>query len=157
MRFNRTIAALLAISQAIVVSSASAQTVPHAQLTESLRIASLAAPIEVTFGSLTGDPRFAGRAAVIEKNGGRVLQLSVKKLAHGSFGAKLVKRETLATGAFPSGVKTLDLGTLAAGAKSVPISKDIDVWLYRTVAIIDRKTGRIVAYANLRSAQETGK
>lgn len=111
-------------------------------------------PIEVTFGSLQGSSKFGGRAAIQEVNGGRILKLAIKKLGTGSFEARLVKKETLKLGAFPTDAAFVDLGSLRKGSHDITISKDIDVWLYRTVAIVDKQSSRIVAFILLRSAQE---
>lgn len=107
--------------------------------------------IVVTFGNFNGSG-FAGKASIVETNGARNLRLQLTKVQEGNFSIKLLKKESLKVGPFDSKVPSVDLGSPQNGTKNVPISKEIDAWLYRSVAVI--KDGQIVAFVNLRSAQE---
>ncbi|MBS1700868.1 MAG: DM13 domain-containing protein [Armatimonadetes bacterium] len=116
------------------------------------QLAAFGSPIEVTFGSVTGDKRFSGRAAIIEDAGKRFVELNFKKAQ--SFELRLVKKETLQVGEFPKDAAFISLGKAAAGKSRVAISKEIDAWLYRSIAVIDAKTGKTSGVILLRSAQE---
>lgn len=120
----------------------------------SFQLAGFGQSVEVTFGTAMGDKRFTGRASVIEEKGKRYVDLDFKKVPEGAFTARFVMKENLALGAFPKDAKFVDLGKLAAKRTKVGVSKDLDIWLYRTIAIIDSKTGKVVSWVPLRSAQE---
>ncbi len=109
--------------------------------------------IEVTFGKFQGNSSVAGRASIIERAGKRFVDFKWDKAPSKSIAFRLVKRETLMPGVFPTSVAFVDLGK---SPKSAPISKKLDVWLYRTIAAVDAKN-QIVAYVHLRSAQEAGR
>jgi hypothetical protein len=109
--------------------------------------------IEVTFGKFQGSPKVTGRASIVERDGKRSVDFKWNKIPDKSLTFRLVKKETLKTGAFPSDAEYVDLGKTP---KSVMVSKQLDVWLYRTVAAVDSKN-QTVAYVLLRSAQEAGR
>ena len=120
-----------------------------------LQLATFVSPIEVTFGNVSGDKRFAGRAAIIEDAGKRFVELNFKSAQ--PFELRLVKKESLSVGEFPAGAQFISLGKAYVGKNRVSISKDIDAWLYRTIAVIDSKTGKTSGVILLRSAQEKKK
>lgn len=136
-----------------ILAKASKDTKTAFQPTAGWRLAGFDPTIEVTFGNVMGDKRFSGRVALVEKDGKRYASVNFKNAPSG-FSLRLVKKETLKTGDFPKDVKFVDLGKLTTKPALVPISKDLDIWLYRTIAVMDGKSGRIVSYVNLRSAQE---
>jgi hypothetical protein len=109
----------------------------------------------VTYGNVMGDKRFLGRAAIIEDAGKRFVELNFKSAQ--SFELRLVKKESLSVGAFPVAAEFISLGNASTGKHRVSISKDIDAWLYRTIAVIDNKTGKTSGVILLRSAQEKKK
>jgi hypothetical protein len=108
--------------------------------------------ITVTSGKFGGDSGFAGSASIVESNGTRNLKVQFSKIKDGKFTMKLLKKESLKIGAFDAITPSVDLGSPQKGTKNIPISKEIDAWLYRSVAVI--KDGQIVSFVNLRSAQE---
>lgn len=110
--------------------------------------------IEVTSGSANGDSRFSGKSSIIEDQGKRYVSSDFKKTAGNDYQLRLVKKETLAVGSFPADAKFIDLGKLKKGKSKVEISHDIDAWLYRSVAIVDPKTNKIISFILLRSVQE---
>ena len=97
-----------------------------------VQLASFGSPIEVTFGNMMGDKRFNGRAAIIEDMGKRYLETNFKNAE--SFELRLVKKETIKVGDFPKDAQFITLGNAVKGKHRVAISKDIDAWLYRSVA-----------------------
>jgi hypothetical protein len=141
-------ASLTADKTAFVVSPATFEQ-PLVQL------AAFGSPIEVTYGNVMGDKRFLGRAAIIEDAGKRFVELNFKSAQ--SFELRLVKKESLSVGAFPVAAEFISLGNASTGKHRVSISKDIDAWLYRTIAVIDNKTGKTSGVILLRSAQEKKK
>jgi hypothetical protein len=116
--------------------------------------AAAAADILVTSGSFTGSKTLAGKASIVEAKGQRMVRFSWTKKPSATLQFRLVKQESLKVGPFPAQAEFVDLGS---SPSSKPISKDLDVWLYRSVAAFDPKTSSIVAFANLRSAQEKGR
>ncbi len=115
------------------------------------QLATFSSEIMVTGGTFRG---LSGRADIIEKSGQRFLKVAGVKPATGRH-LWLVKAEDARTTADLRGVAKIDLGLVKAGANYYPISKDIDVWLYRTAVIWDAKRMTSQATAPLRSAQET--
>jgi hypothetical protein len=135
------------------LATETANLVPTTSFKQSVaRLASFGTPIEVTFGKVMGDARFAGRAAIIEDSGKRFVELNFKSAQ--AFELRLVKKESLTVGAFPVDAPFISLGKAIEGRNRVPISKDIDAWLYRTIAVIDSKSGKTSGVILLRSAQE---
>ena len=119
------------------------------------QLAAFGSPIEVTFGNVMGDKRFSGRAAIIEDEGKRYLETNFKSAQ--AFELRLVKKETLQVGSFPKDAQFLSLGKAMKGKSRVSISKEIDAWLYRSIAVIDPATGKTTGVILLRSAQEKKK
>lgn len=119
------------------------------------QLAAFGSPIEVTYGNVMGDSRFSGRAAIIEDAGKRFVELNFKSAQ--AFELRLVKKENISVGTFPAGSEFISLGNAMVGKHRVSISKDIDAWLYRTIAVIDAKTGKTSGVILLRSAQEKKK
>jgi hypothetical protein len=109
-------------------------------------------PIIVTTGKVQGDKAFAGTSSIIEENDKRFVESNFTKLGGSTFKIRLVKKESLSLGAFPN-APFENLGTLVKGKKRVAISKSLDLWLYRSIAVIDSKD-KVVAFVNLRSSQE---
>lgn len=116
--------------------------------------AAAASDILVTSGRFAGSSSLAGKASIVESNGQRLVRFAWTKKPSPTLQFRLVKQESLKVGPFPPKAEFVDLGSAPS---SKPISKDLDVWLYRSVAAVDPKTASIVAYANLRSAQEKGR
>ncbi len=119
------------------------------------QLAAFGSPIEVTFGNVMGDKRFSGRAAIIEDEGKRYLETNFKSAQ--AFELRLVKKETLQVGSFPNDAQYLSLGKAMKGKSRVSISKEIDAWLYRSIAVVDPSTGKTTGVILLRSAQEKKK
>jgi hypothetical protein len=114
------------------------------------QLATFSSEIMVTGGGYRG---LGGRADIIEKSGQRFLKVSGVKPAPGR-NLWLVKAEDARTTADVRGATKIDLGLVKTGVNYYSISKDIDVWLYRTAVIWDSKRKSSVATAPLRSAQE---
>lgn len=117
-----------------------------------VQLAAFGSPIEVTYGNVMGDKRFSGRAALIEDAGKRFVEFNFKHAE--SFELRLTKKESLSVGDYPKDAQFISLGKAMAGKSRVAISKDIDAWLYRSIAVIDSKTGKTSGVILLRSAQE---
>lgn len=116
--------------------------------------ATAAADILVTSGQFAGSSTLAGKASIVESNGQRLVRFNWTRKPSPTLKFRLVKKESLRVGPFPANTPFVDLGT---SPTSKAISKDLDVWLYRSVAAVDPETSAIVAYANLRSSQEQGR
>ncbi len=116
-----------------------------------VQLAAFGSPIEVTYGSFMGSKMLSGRAAIIEDEGKRFVELNLKSAS--PYELRLVKKESLMNGDFPS-AQFISLGKAMTGKHRVAISKDIDAWLYRSIAAVDSKSGKTVGYVLLRSAQE---
>ncbi len=110
------------------------------------------APTEVTYGSVQGGANFAGKGAIIEDGGKRFVQTTFTKMKPGHT-LRLVKKESLSVGAFPKGAEFVNLGEIKSKTMKPSISKSLDLWLYRSLAILD-SSGKVVNFVNLRSAQE---
>ena len=100
--------------------------------------------------------KFANKKAtaeLVEISGKRFLRIK------GTLGAGevyIVKKESLGASVDFSGLTKVKLGNWASNSKKIelPVSKDLDVWLYRSVLVWDAKTQKPVSTANLRSDQE---
>lgn len=105
--------------------------------------------IRVTSGKLTGP---YGQAELIENGGNRFLRIANSR-AKTPLQVWLLKLESARPAAIAKATK-VDLGTLKPGAapQSFPVAKEIDAWLYRSVALT--QGGKVVATADLRSDQE---
>ncbi|MBC8066237.1 MAG: DM13 domain-containing protein [Chlorobia bacterium] len=113
--------------------------------------------IVVTFGKFRADaPGVKGKAQLVEDKGLRFIRLSGAS-AGMSKGVEvyLVKKETFSKGTDLNTLTKIKLGTFQPGAKQeFAVSKDLDLWLYRSVALWDPAAKKVVGAANLRSAQE---
>lgn len=132
------------------------EAVPNRTASPGGQLAGFSEPIEVTFGAAMGHPKLSGKASIIENAGKRFVKFDLKSIPTGSWDLRLVKKETLKLGPFPTNTSFEPLGSLKTKQFQVPISKSLDLWLYRSIAVID-SSGKVVGYFHLRSAQETGK
>lgn len=135
------------------------QPTQHSGLSVTWQVAAFNDRTVVTSGPAKGDARFAGMATTIEENGKRFLELDLSKAKSG-FQYRLFKQESLQKGAIPSGDSITLTAPKVQGKSmksSTQISKEIDLWLYRSVGIIDPQTKRIVSTFWLRSSQETNR
>jgi len=114
------------------------------------QLATFSSEIMVTGGNFRG---LSGRADIVEKSDQRFLKVSGVKPSAGRH-LWLVKAEDARTPADVRGATKIDLGLVKAGSNYYPISKEIDVWLYRTAVIWDAKRVNVLGTAPLRSAQE---
>ncbi len=130
-----------------------AQSKPEANLRAAWQTVGFA-PTEVTFGSVKGSGPFAGKGSITEDQGKRFVNLSLTKFKPGHT-LRLVRKETLTAGPFPKGAEFVALGEIEAKTFKGSISKSLDLWLYRSLAVLD-STGKVVNFVNLRSAQEGG-
>lgn len=111
--------------------------------------------ILVTRGTIEPKVSFKGAVKLVERGGKRYLRFEgLKNLPE--FEAQFVKKESLVVGADLSKAESVKLGTIKAGQKGAEfeVSKELDVWLYRSVSFANPKTGKVFGYANLRSEQE---
>lgn len=113
-------------------------------------------PIRVTYGNAIGNAAIKGSAAIQEDAGRRYVELHFKSIPKG-YSAKLLKAETIGASTSLSGTPSIALGELSKGNRKVAISKEIDAWLYRSIAIVNDKTGKVDAFILLRSEQEVKK
>lgn len=109
----------------------------------------------VTEGTVEPKVSFKGAVKLVERNGKRFVRFEgLKNLPE--FEAQFVKKESLTVGADLSKAELVKLGTIRAGQKGAEfeVSKELDVWLYRSVSFTNPKTGKVFGFANLRSEQE---
>ena len=67
----------------------------------------------------------------------------------------LLKLESMSSDEKIKAATKVDLGPLPTkGTGQFSISKDLDIWLYRSITIWDTKANHSVAFVELRSAQE---
>lgn len=114
-----------------------------------------AAEILVTKGSIEPKVSFKGSVKLVERNGKRFVRFEgLKNLP--DFETQFVKKESLSIGFDLSKTELVKLGTIKAGQKGAEfeVSKELDVWLYRSVSFTNPKTGKVFGFANLRSEQE---
>jgi hypothetical protein len=123
----------------------------------SFQLVGMSGPILVTYGKAQGNSMFTGKSSIIEENDKRYVESNFTKLPTGKYELRLVKKETLQTGTFPAGAVYEKLGALKKGKNRVAISKSLDAWLYRSVAVVDTNTGIITSFVLLRSEQEQKK
>lgn len=145
------LAALKQSDQTQSMASPSVQSVSYS--------ASLVSKTEVTFGKTAGDSRFKGSAALLEENGKRWAEVRFDKFAAGHE-LRLVKKETLAAGEFPKAEFVPLTAPKKDGSRQIsrtPLDKKIDLWLYRSIGILDSKTKKVVGWIHLRSEQENKK
>lgn len=115
-------------------------------------LASYGADIEVTSGKFKGA---TGSAALIEADGKRFLKLNKVKASGKNLHVYFLKLESKSSDEKILKAEKVDLGALpTSGNGRLPVSKDLDAWLYRSVAIWDTKANKSVGFAELRSAQE---
>jgi len=107
--------------------------------------------IVVTDGALTS----GGKAALVEDGGKRATELTGLKLKSAGT-AFIVELENAPTYSQFLKSKKVKLGDIKSGTKSAKFStsKDLDIWLYRTIVITDASGKKILGTAELRSAQE---
>lgn len=126
----------------------------------SLRFGSLASfgEIKVTGGMIKGfGANLKGRADLVENNGARMLRLTGTDGSPKNLEIYLVKKETFKSSDSLASLESVKLGSLMSGKKQeFGISKSLDVWLYRSVVLVDPATKKPVGAALLRSAQEKG-
>lgn len=117
------------------------------------QLASFTEEIAVTSGKISGSK---AKADLIENAGRRFLRLTGTSPAMASAEVYLVKKETFTkTTDFQSVVKT-KLGTLKSASKQeFAVSKDLDLWLYRSVVLWDASAKKVIGIALLRSSQES--
>ncbi|HLO97760.1 MAG TPA: DM13 domain-containing protein [Fimbriimonas sp.] len=106
----------------------------------------------VTSGIVRGSSDLKGKASIVENAGKRVVRLQLAGSIPSGVTLKLVKKESLMVGPFDKSHPSIDLGAAQKGSREITIPKDIDAWLYRSVAVI--QNGKIIAFVNLRSSQE---
>lgn len=113
-----------------------------------LQQASFAPEILVTRGALG-----KGEAAIVETGGKRYLRVTNAPTRKG-LRVLLLKAETISGAKSVMDAPKIDLGPLMPGVKRqmLPLSKEIDAWLYRSVSLWDGKAS--FATAALRSDQE---
>jgi len=110
------------------------------------------ADITVTSGNFKGAK---GSAALVESSGKRFLKLKGVKVKGENLRVVLLKLESMSSDTKIMAATKVDLGTLpATGTTQFPISKDLDIWLYRSVTIWDSRANHSVGFAELRSDQE---
>ena len=121
-----------------------------------LHLAGLAGEIKVTGGEFVASgAHVSGMAEIIESNGKRYLRLTGVKASKPGLHVLLVKAETIDSTATVVKSPKVDLGVLKADrVQTIPISKDLDAWLYRSVSLWDAKRQQSVGAAALRSDQE---
>lgn len=116
----------------------------------------LGGDIKVTGGDFHADASgVKGHADLIERTGKRFLKLSGVKLPKGvNAEIYIIKKETTPKGADISSFTKIKLGSTTGGNSLLPVSKDIDAWLYRTITLWNPVTKKPLGSAFLRSDQE---
>lgn len=121
-------------------------------LSNYLRTAGLDGEITVTSGRFKGAK---GSASIVESAGKRFVKLTGVKATGQNLRVMLLKLESMSSDDKIKAATKVDLGALPAnGTSQFSISKDLDIWLYRSVTIWDTKANHSVAFAELRSEQE---
>jgi hypothetical protein len=111
-----------------------------------------AGEIRVTSGKLTS----GGSAQIIEASGKRFLTVSTSKALKGAE-VYLFKKESLTASQTPSEGTSVRVGTLGAKSGRFSLSKELDLWLYRSVLVWDPVAKKAIGITNLRSDQERAK
>jgi hypothetical protein len=141
---------------ATLAKTVAAATFSHAGQTWSL--ASFAPETVVTSGKFRADaPGVKGKASLIEADGKRFVRLEgVKAGSAKDVEVWLVKKESIPAKADISSFTKVRLGTLNPGMsqQQFSVSKDLDLWLYRTVTLSAPGSKSSLGTAPLRSAQE---
>ena len=111
--------------------------------------------ITVTKGAIKSGNQNLGTVAIVETSGKRFLNLSNLKAIRPKTRVFLVMAETLSDAKTLKSSAKVNAGGIGSGAKSgkFAISSDLDLWLYRSIALVDA-SGKPYAFAQLRSAQE---
>ena len=121
-------------------------------LSNYLQNAGFVSDITVTSGSFK-DAK--GTAAIVESDGKRLVKLKGVKAKGQNLRVMLLKLESMSSDEKIKAATKVDLGPLPPkGNGQFSISKDLDIWLYRSITIWDTKANHSVAFAELRSAQE---
>lgn len=110
--------------------------------------------IKVTSGKFAGAN---GSVDLIENSGRRFLRLNgVSKGSTKEVMVYLVKKETFSARTDFDTVTKTSLGMLKSGkTQELAVSKELDLWLYRSVVLWDVSAKKVLGFANLRSAQES--
>ncbi|MCE9557756.1 MAG: DM13 domain-containing protein [Armatimonadetes bacterium] len=127
------------------------QNLPFAQL------ASFSPEIMVTGGKFKPEAKgVKGRVDIVERDGKRYVRLTgVSAGTAKGIEVYLVKKETVAAGTDITKLEKVELGGLKAGkSQEFSISKELDVWLWRSVTLWNPSTKKPLGSAALRSAQE---
>ncbi len=114
--------------------------------------------IRVTSGPFSMGAK--GSVDLIEKSGKRFIKVSgLRTSEKGNSELYFVKSETLTKDANLDPLTKVKLGKFDPKATSqiFEVSKDLDVWLYRTVAVWNPKLKKLVTVAELRADQERKK
>lgn len=110
------------------------------------------ADITVTSGNFKGAK---GSAAIVESSGQRFVKIKGVKAKGQNLRVVLLKLESMSSDAKIMSAEKVDLGALPpSGTAQFSASKDLDIWLYRSVTIWDPKANHSVAFSELRSDQE---
>lgn len=108
--------------------------------------------IAVTSGKVEGNRSWMGSARIEETSGKRFTVLNLTRTGAGKTEAILFKKESLRVGPAPTDPAAVPLGVIKRGEQRFSIGKDLDIWLYRSIGLI--QNGKVVAFINLRSDQE---
>ncbi len=114
--------------------------------------------IRVTSGPFQAGAK--GNADLVERDGKRFLKLSGFSFTDSAdLELYFVKAETLMKSSNLEPLTKVKLGKWDRKAKTqaLEVSKELDVWLYRTVAVWNPKLKKIVSFAELRADQERKK
>ena len=121
-------------------------------LSRFIQPAGFLADVTVTSGKFKGAK---GSASIVESNGKRFLRINGVKANGSSLRVVLLKLESQSGDAKIQAAQKVDVAALpTSGTGQFSISKDLDIWLYRSVSIWDTKSNHSVGFAELRSAQE---
>lgn len=120
-------------------------------------LAGFGGDIKVTSGPFVGTgSKVSGSAEFIERDGKRFLKLkNVKAKGAEPIHVLLLKLENVKDDASIKGAEKVDVGLLKPGKEILyPVSKELDIWLYRSVSLWADKS---LGHALLRSDQERAK
>jgi hypothetical protein len=140
---------------ALTMKTARAQVTNGQSLTWG-QATTVGAEIKVTSGAFKGAAK--GAAALVERDGKRFARISGFK-SPTDVEAYLVKAETFPMTENPMQREYVRLGLIKVGGKGgeYALSKEIDIWLYRTVVLWNPASKKTVGVAELRSDQERRK
>lgn len=112
-------------------------------------------PITVTRGIVKSGAGVSGQFAIVEDAGKRWLQArNFKAPKGGPLRVVLVKAETLKSAADYDKATKVDLGTANGSNFRIEVSKDLDLWLYRSVSLWSPTLNKSLGTVELRSEQE---